>query len=149
MSQHGFPTNPSLKKFSKILKVSQKRPQFVLKISIILNKLLTKKICGCFWKKLPSLGPPIFLDRQLFFHSTGFELFCRIFGRLATVVNIDIWGLIKFNTDKGKPVSDAVHGRCSLSCWIRINGGSSSGGCTSCWCLSCCQTLKKTDNCNN
>jgi hypothetical protein len=47
----------------------------------------TKKfrlVFGRFSKKMAAVRPPIFLCKQ-FFSTAAFELFCRIFGRLATV----------------------------------------------------------------
>jgi hypothetical protein len=39
---------------------------------------------GRFSPNMAGISPPIFLGKQ-FFSTAGFELFCRIFGRLATV----------------------------------------------------------------
>jgi hypothetical protein len=44
----------------------------------------TKIFFGRFSPKTAAVRPPIFLGKQ-FFSTAGFELFCRIFGRLATV----------------------------------------------------------------
>jgi hypothetical protein len=44
-------------------------------------------VFGRFWQKKAAVQPQIFLG-QPFLSGAGFELFCRIFGRLATVSSI-------------------------------------------------------------
>jgi hypothetical protein len=47
-----------------------------------------KKFFGRFSQKMAAVRQPIFLCKQ-FFSTASFELLCRIFGRLATVLRTD------------------------------------------------------------
>jgi hypothetical protein len=48
-------------------------------------KYFFRPVFGRFWQKTAAVRLPIFLGQPLF-SGVGFELFCRIFGWLATVV---------------------------------------------------------------
>jgi hypothetical protein len=65
-------------------KIVHKSWELLGKIHVFHQIFFFRPVFGRFWPKTAAVQPPIFLGQQ-FFSGAGFELFCRIFGRLAAV----------------------------------------------------------------
>jgi hypothetical protein len=71
--------------FTKRYQNVHKVPNITQKIMIFIKYFFRPVFCR-FCPKTVAVRPPIFPANHFLF-SAGFELFCRIFGRLATVVS--------------------------------------------------------------